>query len=509
MSLSFALLLLLTHGLPILFFAYMSTEVLVRNIKSTQHILLSVISFLYLLLFAEEYVRNQVPIEHSPLLSSAWLSSAGILIPGTCFHFMMKFTRLDRNLPKFMKRLYPWVFYLPVPLVIANIATGAGLISAQEFAEVGNWKMPVYNTGYYIAMTSSIITDGLYLIPLMIAKKRAELQEQRSIYNQLMFGILAAIVWHCVFGYIDCGGVLPPYPYLYSGVLWCCFLRMTMRKHDFLNLYDKRFEKLFNMNPHAILLADRHLSVKHANPAAVRMLEPLPLAIGRPADWLDPDLVRDIGNRHTVTDREIELRSGDDRRLTLLVDVDYVWADNEPHTLLILQDITLQKAQQEEIEFLAYHDPLTRLPNRRYFHNRLDEALERAGRNGETPALLLIDIDRFKQLNDTSGHLAGDEALQEVARILRDEQGEAGMAARMGGDEFVMYVAGSPSAEEIGQLAARIRSRFAVYAARFGIPAVGLSVGCSFYPADGGDGPALIHAADRAMYEMKHGGNAR
>lgn len=74
MSLSFALLLLATHGLPILFFAYMSTEVLVRNVRSVEHVLLSIISFLYLLLFAEEYVRAQVPIEHSPLLSAIWFS---------------------------------------------------------------------------------------------------------------------------------------------------------------------------------------------------------------------------------------------------------------------------------------------------------------------------------------------------------------------------------------------------------------------------------------------------
>jgi len=505
MPLSFALLLLATHGLPILFFAYMSTEVLVRNKKSVEHILLSLISLFYLLLFAEEYVRNQVPVEYSPLLSSIWLSSVGILIPGTCFHFMMKFTRLDRRLPRFMKYVYPYVFYLPVPFVIVNIATGAEWISAQQFTEMGNWKLPVYNTGYYIAMTSSIITDGLYLIPLLIAKRRAELQEQKSIYNQLAFGIIIAILWHCIFGYINFGDTLPPYPYLYSGILWCYFLRLTMRRHDFLNLYDKRFEKLFNMNPHAILLVDRHLSVKHANPAAIRMLEPLPFAARRLAEWPDPALANDILERKKISGREIELHYETDKRLVLLVDADHVWADNEPHTLLILQDITVQKMQQEEIAFLAYHDPLTRLPNRRYFHIRLDEALAHARRNGETLALLLIDMDNFKLLNDTCGHLAGDEALLAVSRILRDCEGDSGVAARMGGDEFVMYVAGSPSVQRIEQLAGQIRSRFAEYVSKFGLNTVGLSIGCSFYPEGGTEGQALINAADRAMYGMKRG----
>jgi len=234
------------------------------------------------------------------------------------------------------------------------------------------------------------------------------------------------------------------------------------------------------------------------------MLEPLPFSAERLKERLDPELARDLLNRVKISGREIELRHGD-QRLVLLVDADYIWADNERHTLLILQDITVQKTQREEIAFLAYHDPLTRLPNRRSFHIRLDEALERTGRSGETLALLLIDIDNFKQLNDTCGHLAGDEALQQLARILRDCQGKTGLAARMGGDEFVMVVADSPSAESIAQLAGEIRTRFAAYVSKFGLDAVGLSIGSSFYPADGTDGQALIQAADNAMYAMKHG----
>jgi diguanylate cyclase (GGDEF)-like protein len=278
-----------------------------------------------------------------------------------------------------------------------------------------------------------------------------------------------------------------------------------MRKHDFLNLYDKRYEKLFNMNPHAIVLADQHLSVKHANPTAIQMLESLPFAAERLADWLDLALTKDILDRKKISGREIELRYQENQRLMLLVNADYVWVDNEPHTLLILQDITVQKMQQEEITFLAYHDPLTRLPNRRYFHHQLDEALEQARRNGETLALLLIDMDNFKLLNDTCGHLAGDEALQQVAQILRDCQGNSGLAARMGGDEFVMYIANSPSARDIELMAEQIKRKFAEYVSKFGLSSVGLSVGCSFYPVNEAEGQALIHAADRAMYLAKQG----
>jgi diguanylate cyclase (GGDEF)-like protein len=503
MNLSYALLLLVTHGIPILFFTYMATDVLLRNRKSIQHILLGFISLCYLLLFAEEYVRNQVPIEYSPILSSMWLSSVGILIPGLCFHFLIKFTRLDRHLPRF---IYPYVFYLPVIFVIINIATGAKFISAQQFLELGLWKVPVYNTGYFIAMTASIVTDMLYLIPLLIAKAKSELQEHKSIYNQLVFGIVISIIWHCLFGYINYGSTLPPYPYLYSGIIWCYFLRRTMKMHDFLNLYDKRFEKLFNMNPDAILLADRHLVVKHANPSAMQMFESLQLSFERLSEWMEPALTANIAAAKKISDHEIDL-SYPNRRLVMLVNADYVWIDNELHALLILRDITAQKVQQEEITFLAYHDPLTRMPNRRYFYEKLDESLVHAERNGNTLALLLIDIDKFKLLNDTHGHLAGDETLQQIAIILQEARGESGFAARMGGDEFVMYIASSPSKQDAEVIVEQIQQRFAQYIAKYGLTSVDLSMGISFYPEDGTEGQALINAADNAMYEMKRSVN--
>ncbi len=174
MELNDSLILLLTHGIPILSFAYMATDVLLRNSKKTEHILLSLLIFLHLLLFAEEYVRNQVSIEYSPILSSLWLSSVGILIPGIGLHFFVKFTRLDKHLPRF---LFPYIFYVPVIFVIFNILSGANLISAHQFEQVGMWKLPIYNTGYYIAMIVSIMINILFMIVLYIGKKVSQTKE--------------------------------------------------------------------------------------------------------------------------------------------------------------------------------------------------------------------------------------------------------------------------------------------------------------------------------------------
>lgn len=192
----------------------------------------------------------------------------------------------------------------------------------------------------------------------------------------------------------------------------------------------------------------------------------------------------------------------------LLLDADYVVVDNELHVLLIIRDITVQKQYQEEIQFLAYHDPLTRLPNRRYFYEKLDEALQAAERNNASLALFLIDLDRIKLLNDTRGHLAGDEALQQAAHIIKETAADRGIAARMGGDEFIMFIGDSPSAHEVRELIQRMQSRFARYLGKYGDIPVGMSVGVSYYPADGQEGQALINIADNAMFEMKRKGKA-
>ena len=150
MELKEAFVLLVTHMIPILFLAYMATDILLRNKRKTEHILLSLIAFCFLLMFVEEYVRNQVPIEYSSILSALWLSSVGTIIPGLCFHFLIKFTGLYKSWPRF---IYPYIFYVPIVFVIMNTFIGAELVYTQDFFEAGMWKYPVYNTNYYIAMT--------------------------------------------------------------------------------------------------------------------------------------------------------------------------------------------------------------------------------------------------------------------------------------------------------------------------------------------------------------------
>ncbi|MEK5040459.1 sensor domain-containing diguanylate cyclase [Sporosarcina sp. FSL K6-3457] len=500
MELNEALVLLMTHGLPILFLAYMATDILLRNKRKTEHILLSLIALCFLLLFAEEYVRNQVSIEYSPLLSSLWLSSVGFIIPGLCFHFLIKFTGLHTNWPRF---LYPYIFYIPFIFVILNIFTGATLISTQDFFEVGMWKYPIYNENYYIAMTVGTITDILFLIPLLIAKYREKIEEQRAIYHQLIIGVCVAIMLNIVLGYFQYGNTLPPYSFIYAGIVWCYFLRKIMKQHDFLNVYDKRYEKLFHLNPNAILLLDFKGIIHNVNPAATKLLDNLNLRQEQLFTLLDDTLKEQLLTEKEIKDCSLSI-SNNDVEFLLLVNADYIWVDNQMHILLILQDVTLQKQYQKEIEFLASHDALTGLPNRRSFTIQLEAAMETCRNEQQTLTLLLIDIDNFKSLNDTYGHQVGDELLQVTAQILQDAVKDTGDVARLGGDEFVLFLRNVHSKQLTNQFIEQLQSTFSQHISiTYPDLPISLSIGASQFPKDGRDGKTLLHHADQAMYVAK------
>lgn len=170
----------------------------------------------------------------------------------------------------------------------------------------------------------------------------------------------------------------------------------------------------------------------------------------------------------------------------------------------IIRDMTERKLAEEETKYLASHDQLTGLPNRTAFNARLQHELARARRYKKTLAVLLLDLNRFKYINDTLGHDAGDLLLQEVSRRLTDSVREMDMVARTGGDEFVIIETGLRKEEDAGLLAQKIIRELSrpfnlneteVYS--------GASIGISVYPKDADNASQLLKNADIAMYHAK------
>lgn len=160
--------------------------------------------------------------------------------------------------------------------------------------------------------------------------------------------------------------------------------------------------------------------------------------------------------------------------------------------------------QQDRLDHLASHDSLTGLPNRRLFLDRLDQALARAKRQETQLALLFVDLDRFKLINDTHGHHAGDAVLQAVAQRLRGLLRETDTAARIGGDEFIVLIEGACDDDAIDQVARKVQAALTLPIPYQDIELVsGGSIGVGRYPEDGTTASPLIAAADQAMYRSK------
>ncbi|BBE50431.1 putative signaling protein [Ferriphaselus amnicola] len=173
------------------------------------------------------------------------------------------------------------------------------------------------------------------------------------------------------------------------------------------------------------------------------------------------------------------------------------------------RDITSQKQAQCRIEFLANHDHLTGLPNRRLLRDRMERAIGNAVRHGSGVALLFLDLDHFKVINDTLGHEVGDMLLQAVAERLRTCVREQDSIARIGGDEFVVILVEMPNTEAVASVARKIVDTLSVpYLAGGYDLHTTPSIGISLYPEDGGNFDALLQKADAAMYHAKENGRA-
>jgi len=179
-------------------------------------------------------------------------------------------------------------------------------------------------------------------------------------------------------------------------------------------------------------------------------------------------------------------------------------SEGTPVLIGSLLDITERKEAEKTIEHLAFHDPLTGLPNRLLFIDRINQAIARAHRHHESFALMFIDLDRFKTLNDSLGHTAGDEALKDVAKRLRGCLRETDTVSRFGGDEFNILLSRSSHDEETELVAHKILKALA-WPYDIGGHEVFLtcSIGIATYPKDGREANTLVKNADTALYRAK------
>jgi diguanylate cyclase (GGDEF)-like protein/PAS domain S-box-containing protein len=211
-----------------------------------------------------------------------------------------------------------------------------------------------------------------------------------------------------------------------------------------------------------------------------------------------------IVHEHTVTAPHNGTRVLNTRKMIIKGD------DGEPHYLVsVSEDITERKRAEAQIHHMAHHDGLTDLPNRVAFSEKLTEMLARAKESGEKFAVLCLDLDRFKEINDVFGHSIGDGLLQEVARRFQSVS-RGDFLARFGGDEFTFITAAGAQPETAAALAKRLHEALSADLDVMGHTLrTGLSIGIACYPVDGSDETTLVGNADAALYRAKAEGRGK
>lgn len=286
------------------------------------------------------------------------------------------------------------------------------------------------------------------------------------------------------------------------------------RMEKLLRESEERFRSIVELAPDLILV---HIEgvVAFMNPIGAALL-----GYGNPADLIGREVldlvipedqalaaeqVRKTVELHTpIGPLEMRFAKRDGTPITLEIAATPSTYHGRPAVQAVGHDITERKCAEETIRHMAYYDMLTGLPNRALFDDRLAVAINRADREGTSFALMFVDMNDFKRVNDSYGHATGDDLLAEVGRRLASATRKSDTVARFGGDEFTLLLPSERSREGATRVATKIiKAMRAPVMTSAGAVEVRMSIGIAFYPHDGRSLGELTHAADTAMYQAK------
>lgn len=506
--------LFVVYLVPAAILFHFAADTFFRNPSRSEFQLGSLALLAVMMMFVEEFIRQLLPISYSAQLVAYAFGNFGALSAAFVIHFYFKISGASQ-------RIRPWV-YIPLSyiLLVPSLLTlilQRNIYNSTRFYRVGIWIQPIYNTQYYIAISVGIAV--MIALTAMTCTARIKLTTPfvTKSLRTLSYATILITLWHIVFGIFPAliPGLrqLPPYPYIFGDLVWMTMLRWAMSRQEFLPPYGKQYKTLFNLVPAAIVVTDTDSRILEANPIAQQLFGESPVLLTEllPSSAReDTDFIHLFQTQSTIRNFETELLQKDGSILSVLVSVDFVQVDGNPLSISVIRDITDRKRAEQRVEHLAYYDSLTDLPNRPSFYQLLESAVAQPGPDLQPFAVILVDIDGFKEINDSYGHQAGDHAIQHVAATLRASLQSGDVAARLGGDEFVLMLRHASTRAELVQAAVRLVRQLhsEVVAGAYAI-LMSASVGVAFYPDHGRTPDELVKSADMAMYEAKQSGKNR
>lgn len=282
---------------------------------------------------------------------------------------------------------------------------------------------------------------------------------------------------------------------------------------------EERYRLLYERNLAGVYVSTIDGEILNCNDACARMF-----GYGTRAEFMDQSgtisylhsgdrerILARLREEGTVMNEEVQIRTRSEQICWILENVRLIDDPDASQPTLegILLDITDRKRAEQEIEYKAYHDSLTGLPNRRLFKDRLTVALAHARRARGNMAVMFLDLDDFKTVNDTLGHAVGDQLLQVMADRLRACLREEDSVARIGGDEFTLLISDIEGEESACEVARKVMLEIALpLQVEEDEIRITTSIGVAMYPGDGTEPETLMKNADRTMYRVKErGGN--
>ena len=272
-------------------------------------------------------------------------------------------------------------------------------------------------------------------------------------------------------------------------------------------IFEEAVVGIFQITPEGRpLIVNRALAEMHGYDSPEQLLAEVSNVVHQL--FVDPnrmdELRQMLEEKGAVRGAEIEVYRRDRTKKWVLMSLRAVIHGNTVLNEGIVEDISDRKAAEKQVQFLAYYDALTELPNRTLLHDRLSQALASARRRKDKVALLFLDLDRFKDINDSMGHSAGDLLLREVAARLKRWAREQDTVARLGGDEFLIVLTDVKDIPGAAVAAERLMdAMIAEFVVQGHLLRVSCSLGISIFPEHGADGETLIRNADAAMYSAK------
>lgn len=499
--------------LAALIYLYMGYVTLTNDSKSKINrifFVICLIMFLWSLLYGASNSNAEVAVA---IALRRYATITWSMIYSIILHFFITLTKRDHYLKKYpvlyLLLYLPaffslYLYYIHLPLGVEDIVRSSyGWVYVSQYRN--GWLWENYLNVYYISNT--ILCMYLVLSWGIKSNVKREKSQARVIALTLLITVLISSVTDVVLPVLGTA-VLPPITVIISLIL-VHGIRFTIIKYRFMDLNQENIIlDLLKIIDEGLITLNHEDCIISANQGALRLLGysvEMEL-IGKPIDVIFPrDMERTV--IYDAKSRELTLLTKEEKKVPVILHSLTMWDNlgDVRGTLISFQDLTEIKEALKMKQF-AYYDGLTNLPNRRLLDERLGRAIIDAERENKQIALLYIDIDYFKTINDSLGHSDGDEFLKQVSFRMAGIIRKADTLARIGGDEFILMMR-NIDIHMIDDICIRMldsfKEPFYINDKKLCVTA---SIGLAIYPFDGIDGETLIKNADIAMYQAKNNG---